>query len=626
MFENLRKTKIDNNDRRIAIETFGGIDISSSSTTIPFFNSPDIKNMLPNSRGDLDSRRGWKTIKDFGAVKINGIMEYLNGEILVVAGNKIYTSKDNYAASLITTVDAEHEGFMYNGKLYIINGNKYLVYNGTTITEVVGYTPTITITTPSSGGGTAFEELNLIAKRFKQSFQQTSAANTTFQMAYASLGAGAVTAQVWNTTTKVYDNKVETTHFTVNRTTGLITFLVAPPLSSLVDGNDTVIIDVEKDLGTRSTIEKCTTYAIYGGNTEISVWLTGNPDLPNYDWNSKVSAGINDPTYFPKNNFDIVGAPDQAIVGYEHYYDNLIIYKTKSTWIRSATLTTTGNTYTKQIVNNKYGCLSKKSIALVDNFPWALTKDGYGKVNPYYQQSEKNVDIMSIAINYNKNTNFSDIKGLLESSNLSNVCAIDFQDHLYISDASLDQVWVCDYNVYKKDDISGDDFPQFYRYTNCKATHWLESEGKLYFGTADGKLRLVRERTDADCYTDDNDPIDCYWTLKLTDFESPEYRDNVNEVFYTILGYSATYVDLYTRSNNKELWELRKSEEITSMVYSNLTYSIFTYAGTLFPKTFRAKIKLKNTNYAQLKIGADNGEPLTLNNVILFVNNGKRVK
>lgn len=625
MFENLKRTAIDNNDRRIAIETFGGIDISSSSTTIPFYNSPDIKNMLPNSRGDLDCRRGWKTIKDFGNVPINAIMNY-NNELLVVAGDKIYSSKDNYTSSIYTTVNAEHEGFMYNGKLYIINGSKYLVYDGTTITEVVGYTPTITINTPSSGGGTAFEELNLIGKRFKQSFQQTNGSNLTFQMAYASLGAGAVTAQVWNTTTKAYDNKVETTDFTVNRTTGLITFITAPPLSSLADGNDTVIIDVEKDLGTRSIIEKCTTHAIYGGNTEISVWLTGNPDLPNYDWNSKVSAGINDPTYFPKNSFDIIGAPDQAIVGYEHYYDKLIIYKTESTWVRSAILTSSGNEYSKQIVNNKYGCLSKRSIALVNNFPWALTKDGYGQVNPYYQQSEKNVDIVTTTINYNRNTNFSDIKGLLESSNLNKVCAIDFQDHLYISDATLDQIWVCDYRVWKKDEISGKDYPQFYRYTNCKAIVWKELNGKLYFGTSDGKLREVKERTDADCYLDDTTPIDCYWTMKLTDFDSPEFRDNVNEVFYTILGYPSTEVELYTRSNNKELWELRKTELITAMVYSVLTYSTFTYAGTLFPKTFRAKIKLKNTNYAQLKIGANNGDPLTLNNVILFMNNGKRVK
>jgi len=351
-----------------------------------------------------------------------------------------------------------------------------------------------------------------------------------------------------------------------------------------------------------------------------------NPDLPNYDWNSKVSAGITDPTYFPQNSFDIIGAPDQAIVGYEHYYNQLVIYKTNSTWIRSATLTDSGNVYSKQILNNNYGCLSKRSIALVNNFPWALTKDGMGRVEPYQQQSEKNVDIMSQMINYNRNTNFSDIKGLLESTNLNKVCAIDYQDKLYISDAVLDQVWVCDYNVFKKDEISGISYPQFYRYTNVKAILFKEINRVLYFGTSDGKLRRFKDRSNSAAYLDDTTPIDCYWTLKLTDFENPEYRDNVNEVFYTILGYSTTYVDLYTRTNNKELWELRKSELLTAFSYSNLTYSIFTYAGTLFPKTYRAKIKLKNTNYAQLKIGANQGEPLTLNSVILFVSDGKRVK
>lgn len=626
MFDKRSRTPIENNLRKIPIETFGGIDISSSSTTIPFKSSPDIKNMIPNSRGDLDSRTGWKTEKDFGNVAINGIFEYKSGVFLVVAGNKIYTSADNFATPLYTTVDKEHEGFMYNGNLYMINGTKYLVFNGTTVTEVAGYTPTETIKTPATGGGTAFEEPNLIGDRHKQSFQQTDAANTTFQMKYVNLGAGPVTAQVWNTSTKVYDAKAETTHFTVNRTTGVITFLVAPPLSSLADGNDTVIIDVQKDLGQRSIIEKCTTHAIYGGNTEISVWLSGNSDLPNYDWNSKVSAGINDPTYFPQNSFDIIGAPDQAIVGYEHYYDRLIIYKTGSTWIRSATLTDSGNVYNKQILNNNYGCLSKKSIALVNNFPWALTKDGYGQVRPYQQQSETNVDIISEMINYNRNQNFSSIVGLLEGTDLSKINSIDYEGNLYISDPITDQVWICDYNVFSKDDISGKSYPQFYRWTNIKSTRWANIYGDLYFGTTDGKLRRIKTRTEANAYLDDTTPIDCYWTLKLSDFETPEYRDNVQEVFFTILGYNSTHVNLYTRTNNNEVFELRKQESSNAFAYSTLTYSEWVYAGTLFPKTIRAKVKLKNSNYSQIKIGANNGEPLTLVNVILFVNDGKRVK
>lgn len=621
-----RNTPIDQNSRRIPIQTFGGIDLSSSSTTIPFYNSPDIKNMIPNTRGDLDSRPGWETIKDFGNVPINGIFEYTGDKYLVVAGDKIYRSNDNFASSIYTTVNAEHEGFMYNGKLYMINGSKYLVYDGVSVTEVVGYIPTETIGTPATGGGTAFEEPNLISAFHKQSFQQTGAGNTVFQTKYVNLGAALVTAKVWNSSTKVFDDKVETTHFTVNRVTGAITFLVAPPLSSTADGSDVVILTFQKDLGTRSTIEKCTTHAIYGGNTDISVWLTGNPDLPNYDWNSKVAAGISDPTYFPTNNFDIVGTPDQKIIGYEHYYNQLVIYKDKSTWIRTATLTNSGNVYDKQILNNNYGCLSKKSIALIDNFPWALTKDGYGQVNPYQQQSEKNVDIISETINYNRNKNFSDIVGLLEGTDLTKINSIDYKQKLYISDPVSDQVWICDYNVFKKDDISGKSYPQFYRWTNVKSSRWANIYGELYFGTSDGKLRRMKDRDEPNAYLDDSAVIECYWTLKLADFESPEYKDNVNEVFFTILGYSSTHVALYTRTNNNELFELRKTDFISAFAYSTLTYSTFVYAGTLFPKTIRAKIKLKNSNYSQIKIGANNGEPLTLVDVILFVSDGKRVK
>jgi len=617
------RKSIVNTDRKISINSFGGMDISSSSTTIPFVNSPDIKNMIPNSRGDLDSRPGWALVKAFDG-PVNGVINYLSGEHLVAAGTHIYSS-NNFNVSLYTTVNAEHEGFIQNGNLYLQNGSKYLVYDGTTITEVVGYVPTVTIATPPTGGGTAFEERNYISKSYKQSFTNDGT-NLTFQLLDTTIDADLVLAQVLNLATGAYDVKVETTDFTVNRTTGLVTFITAPPNSASADGNDTVILEPTKDLGQRAIIEGCTTHAIYGGGTNLSVWITGNPTYKNYDYHSQAKSNLMDPTYFPINNFDIIGFNDQKIVSYEHYYDRLVIYKEDESWIRETSIVNGVVTFNKYLLNAQSGCKAKNSTVLVNNFPWCITKKGLGKTYPYEQQSEKNVEIVSDTINYNRNLNFSTVTGLLESTGISRMNAIDYEDRLWISDPASSQVWVCDYNHVIQDSTTGKMLPQFYRFTNILSERFAEVNGSLLFGTAEGNLCRIKARTESGAYLDNTDTIDCYHTMKLTDFESPEVTDNIPEVFITFLGYLSTHIDIYTRSNNNEIFQLRKTESIQSFSYSELTYSSFIYGGSLFPKTFRVKVKMKNNNYSQLKIGGNYGEPLTLVNVELLINSGKDVR
>lgn len=53
--------------------------------------------------------------------------------------------------------------FMFGDKLYAWNGLSYQVYDGTTaLTAVTGYRPTAVINAPPTGGGTAFEQINML--------------------------------------------------------------------------------------------------------------------------------------------------------------------------------------------------------------------------------------------------------------------------------------------------------------------------------------------------------------------------------------------------------------------------------------------------------------------------------
>jgi hypothetical protein len=76
----------------------------------------------------------------------------------------------NYLAD-ISTNDVSF--FMSNGKCYIMDGVNFKGYDGATISDVIPYIPTIQMSKPPAGGGTAYEDFNLLGTKFKDSFSGT---------------------------------------------------------------------------------------------------------------------------------------------------------------------------------------------------------------------------------------------------------------------------------------------------------------------------------------------------------------------------------------------------------------------------------------------------------------------
>ena len=93
------------------------------------------------------------------------------------AGTKLYGWDETEAepAELLTGLtDARSAGAAFGGKLWILTGGEFLVYDGTDAARVKAdaYVPTTVIARdPELGGGTAYEALNLLSPFRKNSFQ-----------------------------------------------------------------------------------------------------------------------------------------------------------------------------------------------------------------------------------------------------------------------------------------------------------------------------------------------------------------------------------------------------------------------------------------------------------------------
>ena len=144
---------------------FKGVDFSSAITEVDPARSPDAVNMIAEFGGFPQKRTGYDLFADGFDGRINGIFKFidsLNVERMVVhAGTKIYAFIETspivqpnpptsyvYIAVLpndsVPTViytgakNAKSTAFTWGGKLYILDGENYLVYNGNTCARVTG--------------------------------------------------------------------------------------------------------------------------------------------------------------------------------------------------------------------------------------------------------------------------------------------------------------------------------------------------------------------------------------------------------------------------------------------------------------------------------------------------------
>jgi hypothetical protein len=264
---------------------FRGVDFSNRKDEVSLYRSPDALNMwknYKNSKGRcVESRPDIELVKEF-ADTITGLFFYTyhdgSSHMVVHSGTKLY---DNGNVIYSKMAQNKSQYFVYNNLLYIKDGASYLVYDGKAVKEVEGYIPTTSIGRSAAGGGTIYQDVNLLTGIRKNSFVGDGTSKDYF-----------VDVESFDTDYKVrvwVNDKELTTGFTVAASTGKVTFTTAPSEPGTV-GQDNVIIQFRKTVsGYRDKIDKCTLLEVFDNR----VFFAGNPDYPNMLWH----CSLEDPTY-----------------------------------------------------------------------------------------------------------------------------------------------------------------------------------------------------------------------------------------------------------------------------------------------------------------------------------------
>ncbi len=226
---------------------------------------------------------------------------FYRGGLYVHAGTSLYFEGEGGLQVIFSGLAARKSAaFIYGGVFYLLDGDRYLSYNGVTASEVVGYVPTTSIGCIPLGGGEKLEDINFLSPYRINTFL-----------------ADGVSVEYHLDAQGIDDDyKPEVciggvlqaaSSYTVDYNAGVISF-VDPPEKPLTDGQDNVSVKFKKTVaGYRERIGKCRLCQVFDNR----VFFSGNPELPNYVWHSS----LDDPTYVSDQDEYREGMDDAAVRG-----------------------------------------------------------------------------------------------------------------------------------------------------------------------------------------------------------------------------------------------------------------------------------------------------------------------
>jgi len=658
--------------------TFLGCDFTSDASTVDEVHSPNCVNMIRSVPGKVRKRCGYRKISYYGA-HVYGVHHLSTTDIwLVHAGTKIYnlsapmggkwvTEDEDYvvdydSANIIFQSGDPEETVLYTGmaehrsvsfeiglKLVILDGSHMYIYDGTTfqLASANAYIPTLFISEEPTGGSSedVYEARNLIQPAWKESFYVRSSGGgsydpqtvKTFQLSYGGLDATAVKAWVMNAQGTMVA-KTEGTDFSVNRTTGTITFVTAPGPSP-VSGQDNVIIQAYKTVtGYADRINHCTIGALFGVNgANDRLFVSGNPDK-GYDNDGNMFTNINrdwysgqyDPTYYPDTGYSQLGSDASAIMGYSIINNYLATHKdyhelSQSVLIRQGDLEDGKPAFRLVNALQGAGAFSKYCFNYLEEEPLFLTKLGVYAITAQDITGEK----------YAQNRSYYLDGKLLEEENLEEAFAYTFRDFYYL--CLNDHVYVLDglqpVRTDRNKPYSTRQYVGFY-WENVPASCMFEMNGNLCFGTPDGYIcKFYTDRKALESYSDfalddENEEtkvsIPAVWeTADISEklfYKNKKYR----YVAMKCLPELASSVQIWAQRHG--IWEMLKEDNTTLRYFDfrHIDFTHFSFNVDNTAKVLSTKARLRKLDHVRFRFVNENiDEPFTINDfAVEYTQNG----
>ena len=500
------------------------------------FRGVDFRGEEINLQRSPDSLNVWKDYKETESVrtrpgleinevfdnKVYGIFFYKVGNtdmMLVHCGTTLYKIVGGTRVALYSGLNPrQSNAFIYNNIWYFKDGINYLQYDGKTIGEVVGYVPTTTIGRKPSGGGTQYEDVNMLTGIRINTFLADGESKEYF------LDAQNIDSDFQPIVT-VNDEVLSTTAFDIDVIGGKITFKTAPT-EPLTVGQDNVSIKFRKTVpGYRNRINNCTLLQVFDNR----VFFSGNQDYPNVVWH----CGLNDPSYCSDLDYYNEGLDLAEITGLVAGNNALWVFKEPSQ-------ANTTVFYHNPVIDNEYGKIYPSTHS-------SITTGCIGKAINFNDDiaffSERgmegiNGDVTTEQVVAHRSSLVD--RKLTAEANYRDMLLEEWEGYLMVFVDS--KVYLADSRA-KYNNDNHVEYEWFYWDLGKVITSTRVHKGILYLGTNEGIYTL----------TDMEGDVVSYWTTPLDKFKHPQYQKTTNKRGCVV---EATGdVTVYVKTEKTE-WEL----------------------------------------------------------------------
>lgn len=524
---------------------FRGADFRGEE--INLVRSPDCLNVWKDYKETESIRtRPGMALKFSFPSTVYGIFFYKDF-MVVHSGKNLYKVTSGGAKTILFSdmSQIKSDSFIYGDTFYIKDGKNYLQYDGATISEVVGYVPTTSIARKPSGGGTIYDDVNLLNSKRINTFLADGESVDYF------LDTKSIDSV--KPIVKVNDKQVD--NFTVDYANGKITFAEAPPAPS-TDGRDNVSIEFQKTIsGYPERIKNCTMLQVFDNR----VFFSGNKDFPNTVWH----CSLNDPSYCSDLDYYNEGLDRAAVKG--------MVAGNNALWV--------------------FREPSQENTTVFYHTP-TIDSD-YGKIYPS-QHSSVTTGCVGTAINFNDDIVFFSERGmegisgditteqvvahrsslvdrkLIAESGYKNMILAEWEGYLLVIIG--DRIYLADSRTAFTNE-NHIEYDWFYWLLEKPVTAARVYDGILYLGTSDGIYTL----------TDMTVNVESYWVTPLDKFKNPNKLKTTNKK--GSVAEATGDITVYAKTEKTDFQLIGKHENVTDY--------------------FVSRIKLKKWKDIQLKFYSD---------------------